>query len=65
VSGFLLALGLYIPPGSRSASTATRTGYPSWSVDALRIELYGFEAEFHARCCIRTSENSSSRHFGE
>ncbi len=27
VSGFLLALALYIPPGSRSASTATRTGY--------------------------------------
>jgi hypothetical protein len=30
VSGLLLALALYIPPGSRSASTATRTGYLAW-----------------------------------
>src|SRR5215208_8376701 len=31
VSGFLLALALYIPPGSRSASTATLTGYRLWA----------------------------------
>jgi hypothetical protein len=30
VSGFVLALALYIPPGSRSAQTAIRTGYIAW-----------------------------------
>jgi hypothetical protein len=31
-------------------------------VDALRIEPYGFEVAFYARCCMQTSENSPSTH---
>jgi hypothetical protein len=28
-------------------------------VDALRIEPYGFEVAFYARCCMQTSEDST------
>jgi hypothetical protein len=34
-------------------------------MDALRTEPHGFEVMFYARCCMQTSENSPSKHFGE
>jgi hypothetical protein len=46
------------------SNTTTCRGLSS-SVDALRIEPYGFEVVFYARCYMQTSENSTSRHFGE
>src|SRR5688572_8176198 len=50
-------------PVYRSNTTTCRN--LSWSVDALRIEPYGFEVAFYARCCMQSSENSPSTHSGE
>jgi hypothetical protein len=46
------------------SNTTTCRGLSS-SVDALRIEPYGFEVAFYAQCCMPTSENSPSTHSDE
>jgi hypothetical protein len=33
--------------------------------ECVKIELYGFEASFYSRCCMETSENSTSTYLGE
>jgi hypothetical protein len=48
----------------KSFNTTTCRGLSS-SVDALRIEPYGFEVVFYARCCMQSSENFYSTHSGE
>ena len=50
-------------PVYRSNTTTCRD--LSSRVDALRIEPYGVEVGFYARCCMQTSENYPSTHSGE
>jgi hypothetical protein len=50
-------------PVYRSNTATCRSRSPS--VSAPRIEPYDFEAVFYARCCMQTSEKTSSRSFGE
>jgi hypothetical protein len=49
-----------LPLGRTTLPTAMT--YPR---SLLRIEPLGSEAALDARHCMQTSENSSSRHFGE
>jgi hypothetical protein len=50
-------------PVYRSNTTTCRD--LSSSEDALRIEPCGFEVVFYARCCMQSSENTPSTHWGE
>jgi hypothetical protein len=50
-------------PVYRSNTTTCKS--LSSNVDALRIEPYGFEVSCYARCCMQTSEDSTSTHSGE
>ena len=69
VSGFVLALALYIPPGSRSSQTAIRTGYIARLLaDAAAIDepypIYKPACEVRRTSLPRTRVNKGKRRAG-